>query len=116
MANRCGMTEALQHDSLTETLKLSANTNPKPTYLLTLKVKPGPNPSPTSKSNPNPNPAMSGSYSLSRVYIIDAQRFWGGKYRHNIIENDYCRGKPGLSQLLLILTLTVTLNPNSKDY
>jgi len=32
------------------------------------------------------------------------------------LENDYCGGdKPGLSPPLLILTLTLTLNPNLKD-
>jgi len=35
----------------------------------------------------------------------------GGKCRRNSIENDYCSGKPGLSPLPLILTLTLTLNP-----
>jgi len=44
---------------------------------------------------------------------MKARLFCGGKYRHNSIKNDYCRGKPGLSPLLLMLTLT--LNPNPKN-
>jgi len=44
-----------------------------------------------------------------------ARCFCSGKYRRNSIENDYCGGKPGLSPLPLILTLTLAINPNSKD-
>ena len=38
-----------------------------------------------------------------------ARLFCGRKYRRNSIENDYCSGKPDLSPLPLILTLTLTL-------
>jgi len=39
----------------------------------------------------------------------------GGKYHCNSIKDDYCGGKPGLSMLSLILTLSLTLNSNPKD-
>jgi len=50
--------------------------------------------------------------------VYDAQKarlFCGSKYCRNSNENDYCGGKPNLSPLPLILTPTLTLNPNPKD-
>jgi len=44
-----------------------------------------------------------------------ARLFCGSKYCHNSIKNDYSGGKPDLSPLQLILTLTLTLIHNPKD-
>ena len=48
---------------------------------------------------------------LSCVLIFYLHDSCCGKYRRSSIENDYCGGKPGLSLLPLILTLTLTWTP-----